>query len=69
MQNNYLNLAYIISKNCCFLVKVIKQLEILNLTINDSLAIVEMQVNKLNKVQRESGVIIKQLIKLHTRFE
>lgn len=60
MQNNELknNLAYI-SANFCFLVEVIKKLETSNLTIIESLAIVENAANTLNEVQGESGVIIK----------
>ncbi|KAF0747085.1 DUF659 domain-containing protein [Aphis craccivora] len=63
MQNNELknNLAYI-SANFCFLVEVIKKLETSNLTIIESLAIVENAANTLNEVQGvqvKSGVIIK----------
>jgi hypothetical protein len=60
MQNNDLknHLAYV-STNFCFSVKVIKILEILNLTITENLAIVENAEIKLNKVQGESRIIIK----------
>ena len=60
MQNNDLNnhLVYI-SNSGCFLVKIIKKLETSNPTIIESLAIVENAAIKLNEVQGESGVIIK----------
>lgn len=60
MQNNELkiNLAYILA-NFCFLVEVIKKLETSNLTLVESLEIVENAANTLSEVQGESGVIIK----------
>jgi len=60
MQNNELknNIAYILA-NFYFLVEVIKKLETSNLTIIESLAIVENAANTLNEVQGESRVIIK----------
>jgi len=63
MQDNELknNLAYILA-NFCFLVEVIKTFETSNLTIIESLVIVENAANILNKVQGESGVIIKNKI-------
>ena len=47
-----------ISAKFCFFVKVIKKLETSNLTIIESLSIVENAENKLNEVLREISVII-----------
>lgn len=60
MQNNELknNSANILA-NFCFLVEVIKKLETSNLTLVESLEIVENAANTLSEVQGESGVIIK----------